>query len=61
MYMIQEPSPCQVRHRLATFAKHKIKRADRFLGNGRMDLAVVSQALLSGATVSGSRLLFALD
>src|SRR2546428_6214295 len=45
----------------ATFAKHKIKRVDRFLGNGRVDLAVVSQALLSWATVSGSRLLLALD
>lgn len=43
------------------FAKHKIKRVDRFLGNGRVDLAVVSQALLNWATESGSRLLLALD
>jgi DDE family transposase len=43
------------------FVKHKIKRADRFLGNGRVDLAVLSEALLSWATVNGSRLLLALD
>ena len=34
---------------------------DRFLGNSRVDLAVLSEALLSWATVSGSRLLLALD
>jgi hypothetical protein len=43
------------------FGKHKIKRVDRFLGNERVDLAALSQALLVWATRVGGRLLLALD
>lgn len=43
------------------FGKHKIKRVDRFLGNDRVDLAALSQALLDWATRVGGRLLLALD
>jgi DDE family transposase len=45
----------------AAFVKHKIKRVDRFLGNGQVDLAAVSQALLGWATRQGGRLVLLLD
>lgn len=45
----------------AAYGKHKIKRTDRFLGNGRIDLAVLSQTLLSWASCGDGRLVLAWD
>jgi hypothetical protein len=43
------------------FAKHCIKRADRFLGNSRVDAAAVSEALLQWAARHGQKLVLAMD
>lgn len=45
----------------SAYGKHKIKRVDRFLGNGRVDLAVMSRVLLSWAACWDGRLVLALD
>lgn len=45
----------------SAYGKHKIKRVDRFLGNPRVDLAVMSRVLLNWAACRGGRLVLALD
>jgi hypothetical protein len=45
----------------AAFVKHCIKRADRFLGNSRIDPAALSKALLEWAARRDGKLVLAMD
>jgi hypothetical protein len=45
----------------SAFAKHNIKRVDRFLGNGRVDTAALSEALLKWAAQPGQKLVLVMD